>query len=819
MKVIDLIPSTSKVICEEAIKATVVATQENLGASMVAVIEHLLPFLRPNASDEEKIASCRALYRLVADLDEKIVPYTAFFVGPLLSCMSDQRRDVRESAAYGFGTVVKLLPLEASMASAEPGPATGEKGKDLGLPQYLVERRDAERAFLRQLLDGRRLEHYPLPFAIRGTLRKYQQEGINWLAFLRKYHLHGILCDDMGLGKTLQAICAMAASALDPGDELARTRPSIVVCPSTLVGHWANEIPKFIAPEHLRAVPYVAKTRSGREVIIHTIGARQIVVISYEALRNDIELFEGIRFNYCILDEGHLIKNPRSKTTKAVKRIAASSRLILSGTPIQNNVLELWSLFDFLIPGFLGTEQEFNDRFSKPILQSRNPNCSPKDHEAGILALETLHKQVQPLLLRRLKTDVLQDLPPKIVQDYVVDLTPVQVTLYEDFAQHQRAGTAEDLYAPGGAAGADDSSAPAMGGGSGGSGTLRALQYLIKTCDHPAMVLTKSHPMYSAIMQKYGGDAGAINDYRNSAKLVALRDLLSQCGIEGTQNQSQDQGQRRKKGEIGESVDDGGNEDGSGGSGSSHRVLVFAQLKSFLDIIEGELFQKDMKGVSYLRMDGTTPVAQRQEIVDKFNGDPTIDVLLLTTKVGGLGLTLTGADTVIFVEHDWNPKNDLQAMDRAHRIGQTKVVNVYRIITKGTIEEKIMGMQRFKNFISDTVISDEETDKANSLLTAKDTSNLLDLFSLGSSSSSSATVAAAAAALGKSDSIDIIIDKDEEMAMDELPAPGELGGLGIPGTTKGTGDNENEDEEDKAIEKGYSKEFNMEAFLDKNKKT
>ena len=770
---------------------------------MVAVIEHLLPFLRPTASEDEKIASCRALCRLVADLDERFVPYTPFFVGPLLSCMSDQRRDVRESAAYGFGTVIKLLPLEEAMSQTTPA-------AELGLPAYLVERRDAERAFLRQLLDGRRLEHYPLPFAIRGTLRKYQQEGINWLAFLRKYHLHGILCDDMGLGKTLQAICAMAASALDPADELAQTRPSIVVCPSTLVGHWANEIPKFIAPEYLRAVPYTAKTRAGREAIVRGIGARQIVVVSYEALRNDISLFEGIRFNYCILDEGHLIKNPRSKTTRAVKSVAASCRLILSGTPIQNNVLELWSLFDFLIPGFLGTEQEFNDRFSKPILQSRNPNCAPKDHEAGILALEALHKQVQPLLLRRLKTDVLHDLPPKIVQDYVVELTPVQVELYEDFSRHQREGTVENLYAGGGGGGGldEDGAGAGAGEGSAHAGTLRALQYLIKACDHPAMVLSPSHPKYADIIREYGGSREAVNDYTNSAKLVALRDLLVQCGIEGSAQQQQHQG--------GGSADtDGGEEEeersGSSGGGN-HRVLVFAQLKGFLDIIEEELFRKAMRGVSYLRMDGTTPVAQRQVIVDKFNGDPTIDVLLLTTKVGGLGLTLTGADTVIFVEHDWNPKNDLQAMDRAHRIGQTKVVNVYRIITKGTIEEKIMGMQRFKNFISDTVISDEETDKANSLLTAKDTSNLLDLFSLSGASAA----ATAEAAGGRSGDIDTIIDKDKEMDIeDSVPVPG----LGLGGI-KGLG-GENEDEDDKEnekIEKGYTDQFNMDTFLKKNKK-
>ena len=254
-----------------------------------------------------------------------------------------------------------------------------------------------------QLLDGSKVDHYQIPINIKIDLRKYQQDGVNWLAFLAKYQLHGILCDgmlflgnppsvlillaDMGLGKTLQSICILASKHHERAQKFAATQspdsvhlPSIVICPPTLTGHWCDEILKYT--DNLRPMVYVGPARE-RNKLLSTIQRHDVIITSYEVVRNDIANLANINWHYCILDEGHVIKNAKTKLTKAVKTIRAHHRLVLSGTPIQNNVLELWSLFDFLMPGFLGTELSFHERFGKPILSTRDGKSSAKANEAG----------------------------------------------------------------------------------------------------------------------------------------------------------------------------------------------------------------------------------------------------------------------------------------------------------------------------------------------------------------------------------------------------------------------------------------------------
>jgi TATA-binding protein-associated factor len=393
-----------------------------------------------------------------------------------------------------------------------------------------------------------------------------------------------------------------------------------------------------------------------------------------------------------------VIKNAKTKLTKAVKAIHAQHRLILSGTPIQNNVLELWSLFDFLMPGFLGTETSFNERFSKPILSNRDGKA--KTGEAAALALEALHKQVLPFLLRRLKEDVLHDLPPKIIQDYYCELSEVQKTLYDDFSSSQAKTDAEDAIQ--GAA----KDAPQQH-------VFQSLQYLRKLCNHPSLILKTNRDAVVAALAKMNCKISSLNNIQHAPKLLALRQLLTDCGIGGNPSVTGESG----KTDPAESLSE------PSSAFSQHRALIFCQMKQMLDIIENDLFKQYMPSVTYMRLDGGTDPNKRHAIVQTFNSDPSIDCLLLTTHVGGLGLTLTGADTVIFVEHDWNPMKDLQAMDRAHRIGQKKVVNVYRLITKGTLEEKIMGLQRFKLNIANSVVTQQ-----NSGLASMDTDLVLDLF-------------------------------------------------------------------------------------------
>ena len=615
---------------------------------MTVLVEKVLPAIGNPLYLQYRQGAIETVYHLIHIMEDNILPYVVFLIVPILGRMSDSNNDVRLIATTTFATLVKLVPLEAGI----PDPP--------GFSEELLKGRDKERKFVAQMLDPKKTEPFEIPVAIKATLRSYQQEGVNWLMFLNRFNLHGVLCDDMGLGKTLQTLCIVASDHHMRAAEYAKTQapevrrlPSLIICPPTLSGHWQQEIQTY-AP-FLTSLAYVGPP-ADRHRLRSQLGDYDIVITSYEVCRNDVEIFAPLSWNYCVLDEGHLIKNPRAKTTIAVKRIPSNHRLILSGTPIQNNVLELWSLFDFLMPGFLGTEKVFQDRFAKPIAASRNAKSSSKEQERGALAIESLHKQVLPFLLRRLKEEVLEDLPPKIVQNYYCDLSDLQKRLFEDFTKKER----KSLEAT---AGSDDKEAKQH--------IFQALQYMRKLCNSPSLVIKENHKQYESIQGMLRNKGSSLKDIAHAPKLGALKDLLVDCGI-GTPPPAD--------GELGTETN----------YVSQHRALVFCQMKEMLDIVQNDVLKKLLPSVQYLRLDGSVEANKRQNIVNQFNTDPSYDVLLLTTSVGGLGLNLTGADTVIFVEHDWNPQKDMQAMDRAHRIGQKKVVNVYRLITRGTLEEKIL---------------------------------------------------------------------------------------------------------------------------------
>lgn len=665
-----------------------IATME----TMNKFLENVLPWLGAINDNTKQEGAIEALACVMEQLEVGIVPYIVLLVVPVLGRMSDQTDSVRFMATQCFATLIRLMPLEAGI----PDPPN--------MSEELIRMKARERDFLEQLLDGKKLENYEIPIPIKAELRKYQQDGVNWLAFLNKYKLHGILCDDMGLGKTLQSICILAGDHFNRSQVYVRNKsadnvplPSLVVCPPTLTGHWVDEVGKFCSKEYLNPLHYTGPPIE-RARLQHQVKKHNLIVASYDVVRNDIDFFRNIKFNYCILDEGHIIKNGKTKLSKAVKQLSANYRVILSGTPIQNNVLELWSLFDFLMPGFLGTERQFAARYGKPILASRDARSSSRDQEAGVLAMEALHRQVLPFLLRRMKEDVLQDLPPKIIQDYYCTLSPLQVQLYEDFAKSRAKCDLDETVSS--ATVAEENEKPKL---KATGHVFQALQYLRKLCNHPALVLTPQHPEYKRITEQLMAQSSSLRDLRHAPKLSALKQLLLDCGL----------------------GNGGTSEGGTEAVVAQHRLLIFCQLKSMLDIVEHDLLKPHLPSVTYLRLDGSIPAGQRQSIVSRFNNDPSIDVLLLTTHVGGLGLNLTGADTVVFVEHDWNPMRDLQAMDRAHRIGQKRVVNVYRLITRGTLEEKIMGLQKFKMSIANTVISQE-----NASLQSMGTDQLLDLFTL-----------------------------------------------------------------------------------------
>jgi TATA-binding protein-associated factor len=709
------------------------------------LVDKVLPPIN-NATDVHcRQGAIECIYHLIQVMEDRILPYVIFLLVPVLGRMSDSDNGIRLIATTAFATLVKLVPLEAGI----PDPP--------GLSEELLQGREKERKFIAQMLDPKKVESFEIPVAIKAELRSYQQDGVNWLAFLNRYHLHGVLCDDMGLGKTLQTICIVASDHHMRAEEFAKTgasdqrkMPSLIVCPPTLSGHWQQEIRTY-AP-FLNAVAYVGPP-SERNKHRAKLAEADIVITSYDICRNDVEVFAPYTWNYCVLDEGHLIKNPKAKVTQAVKRLASNHRLILSGTPIQNNVLELWSLFDFLMPGFLGTEKMFQDRFAKPIAASRFSKSSGKEQEAGALAIEALHKQVLPFLLRRLKEEVLDDLPPKILQNYYCDLSDLQKKLFEDFTRKESKSIAE-------AAGSGDKEAKQH--------IFQALQYMRKLCNSPALVMKESHKQYAAIQAQLARSNSSLTDPAHAPKLTALRDLLVDCGI-GVE---------------------------SGGAGevpsadqavSQHRALIFCQMKEMLDMVESTVFKRMLPSITFSRLDGSIEASKRQDIVNRFNSDPSIDCLLLTTSVGGLGLNLTGADTVIFVEHDWNPQKDLQAMDRAHRIGQKKVVNVYRLITRGTLEEKILSLQRFKIDVASTVVNQQ-----NAGLGSMQTDQILDLFNMGDT-----------------DGAPSLEDKPRDPnAIDEADAVDAEGNVREKGK-KGILD----ELSDLWDEKQYEEEFNLDGFL------
>ena len=703
------------------------------------VVERCVPLLDQSRQAERaaRAGAVAAVKALGEALGAQLVPFVVLLLVPLIGCMSDPDPDLRGEAAEGFGLLMPLLPL---VAGAPPPP---------GLSAALCAQSRRDAASLERLLDNSKIADYALTVRLHVRLRDYQQEGVNWLQFLRRFGLHGILADDMGLGKTLQAIAILAAAAKDaeasaaaPPDGAGGKRKgteqngpgwprrgpgallSIVVCPASLVSHWEDEIGRHLAEAGVLAPRAYAGPAKCREALRPGIEAGEcnVLIASYETVRSDVAWLGGLDYLYAVLDEGHLIRNGASATAKATKRLKAKHRLILSGTPIQNNVLELWSLFDFLMPGFLGSQQEFHARYGRALKASQQLDAKrgPKGAAAAaaaaltagqLTALDALHKQVTPFIMRRTKDMVLKDLPPKVIQDVYCDLSPLQAMLYQTFAS---SSALQDL-----AGGARDKPQGRGGRGRGGgegaqAHVFQALMYLRKLCSHPKLVVDPKLPAHKAALQRAG--CTDLQALANAPKFQMLLELLRQAGL----GQKPD-AEAAAGGDAAAGLGAGGPLPGLG-AGRAHRVLVFAQLRDVLTIAAKEVLEPH--GISYLRLDGAVPAGERYGVVRKFNEDPTISCLLLTTQVGGLGLNLTAADTVVFLEHDWNPMKDLQAMDRAHRLGQKHRVNVYRLLTRGTLEEKIMGLQQFKLQVANTVVTQQ-----NASLQDMDTGQFLDLFS------------------------------------------------------------------------------------------
>ncbi len=451
------------------------------------------------------------------------------------------------------------------------------------------------------------------PRSLKAKLRPYQEDGLSWLKFVHDIRSGGVLADDMGLGKTIQTIALMLAVKTSQ-----KKIKVLIVAPTSVVRNWQRELARF-APTLKVAVWHGPDRHNQKD----QLDSKEVIITSYALLRRDVDFLASLNFDYSVLDEAQHIKNPSSATAKAAKKLGAERRLALTGTPIENRLSEIWSIFDYVSPGLLGPLDRFEQTFSRPI--------EGGDHKAA----QRLRAIIHPFILRRTKSEVASDLPDKIETDQYCELIGDQRAIYGQVVREVRAQVFGEVERVGLA-----------------KSQIQILAGLTKlrqaACD----------PRLLGLPREFTNE--------DSGKLQALRELMSNA------------------------VDGG------------HKVLVFSQFVKMLKIIE-KAMQED--GVVYEYLDGSTK--DRSERIDHFQDDPSVSAFLISLKAGGTGINLTAADTVVHFDPWWNPAVERQAEDRAHRIGQEKVVTVYRLVAANTIEEKILELKEKKRVLVSSVLSED----------------------------------------------------------------------------------------------------------------
>jgi superfamily II DNA or RNA helicase len=451
---------------------------------------------------------------------------------------------------------------------------------------------------------------FPLPKTLTSILREYQKYGFQWLKTLAHYGFGGILADDMGLGKTLEVIAVLLSSK-------ARGIRSLVVAPTSLLYNWDNEIKRFAPALRTEIISGLPEKR--RESL--TAADADVLITTYDMMKRDVAYYEDMTFAYIIADEAQNIKNPSTQNARAIKRLNGRVRYALTGTPIENSLTELWSIFDFIMPGYLHSAHKFARLYETPIV---------KDNDTSRAA--RLRGQIAPFVLRRIKKNVLTELPDKTETTLLADLADEQRKIYLAYLMQAR-GEFDDLIARDGFA----------------SNRMRILAQLTRLrqiCCHPAL-----------FMEKYAGGSGKLD--------MALETI--QMAVE-----------------------------------SGHRALLFSQFTAMLDILRAAL---DESPFSYFYLDGATRAQDRISMTSRFNAGER-DLFLISLKAGGTGLNLIGADVVLHYDPWWNPSVMDQASDRAHRYGQEKAVQIFNIVAKDTIEEKIIALQEKKRGLIDAVITE-----------------------------------------------------------------------------------------------------------------
>ena len=499
----------------------------------------------------------------------------------------------------------------------------------------------------------------PLPKGFKGTLRDYQIAGYNWIYFLKEYGFGGCLADDMGLGKTVQTLAmlqneketiikteqpelaskapALQLSIFDQSkmeQHQISIKTSLLVVPTSLIYNWINEAKKFTPT--LKVFVHIGQARIKENEHFEKY---DLIISTYGTVRNDEALFINFRFNYIILDESQNIKNPHSQVSKTLRNLNANNKLVLTGTPVENTIKDLWSQISFVNPGLLGGLKFFEDTYVIPI---------ERDHdEAKLNELKTL---IKPFILRRTKQQVAKELPEKTEQVLYCDMTPEQETMYEEIKSQFRNQVLETI---------ED-----IGINKARFNIIAGLTKLRQIANHPYL-----------IDKDYEGSSG---------KFIELM-ARTQTAIQ-----------------------------------SGHKILIYSQFVQQLQIIKNAF---DKEGLAYCYFDGSYNAKKRQDQVKIFQETPEIPIFLVSLKAGGIGLTLTAADYVFIIDPWWNPSVERQAIDRTHRIGQTKNIFSYKFITKNTVEEKILNLQAKKlNLASELVLAEESFYKT---LDVNDIKNIL----------------------------------------------------------------------------------------------
>lgn len=461
---------------------------------------------------------------------------------------------------------------------------------------------------------------YKIPKELKANLRDYQITGFNWFKTLSHYEFGGILADEMGLGKTIQTIAFLLSE---------KNKKSIIITPTSLIYNWRSEFEKFAPTMNIKIIHGSKENRAFSKDEIKDI---DVLITTYGTLRNDYDLYKDIIFDFCIIDEGQNIKNPLSQSCEVVKSLNSKVKFALTGTPIENNLIELWSLFDYILPGYLYSKKKFQEKFMSIEKNSKE-----------------LKKLIKPFILRRLKKDVMNELPDKIEKRFLIEMTENQKKVYKTYVDDIKIKMKEKDFI---------------------NDKITIFSYLTK--------LRQLALDPSIIMDGYTGGSGKID-----IAVELIQEFIKE----------------------------------------NHKILLFSQFTSVLNSIKKAL---ELENIQYLYLDGLTKASKRIELVNEFNESNKVKVFLISLKAGGTGLNLTSADVVIHFDPWWNPAIEDQATDRAHRIGQKNIVEVIKLIAKGSIEEKIIKLQENKKAVINEIMSGNYTNGG--FLSSLSANEIKDLF-------------------------------------------------------------------------------------------